>query len=82
MKTTLFNRAIINCSKIRFLYGIEETIVEPYMVTVDRAGNKVIYARDTKSNVLQRYEYSKIVNIKILEGDKFSPVAQLSPYYN
>lgn len=83
MKTTIFNSAISKRSKIRFLYGMEEVILEPYYVSVNKKGKKVLFGKIKGSNTIKMFEFSNIYNIKILELNKFSPIIPiLASNYN
>jgi hypothetical protein len=74
MKTEIFSSAIINRNKIRFLYGLSEVVMEPYYITREKTGKKVIYGRAYSSNEIKKFEYNKISNIKIIKGTRFSPI--------
>jgi hypothetical protein len=82
MKSQIFYDAIYNRKKIKFLYGMEEIILEPYFIACDRFGNKVIYGRPDYSNQVKKYEYKKIANIRVLNRLKFSPVIPIISYLN
>jgi hypothetical protein len=79
MKTELFTSAIKSRNKLRFLYNLEEVIMEPYYVTQNRAGKKVLYGRLSSSYEIKMFEYEQIVNIKILDNTKFSPIIPILP---
>jgi hypothetical protein len=74
MKTEIFSFAINNRNQLRFLYGLSEVILDPYYITRDKAGKKVIYGRINNSSEVKRFEYDKIVNIRVLKSRRFSPV--------
>lgn len=74
MKTALFSSAIYNRYRIKFLYGLEEVVIDPYYITSDNSGSKVIYGKSSCTNEIRKYEYRKIANIKIINSAKFSPV--------
>ncbi|MGE5399771.1 MAG: hypothetical protein ACM3S2_05160 [Ignavibacteriales bacterium] len=74
MKSQIFSSAIFNRYKIRFLYGLKEIVLEPYFITYDKSGNKVIYGKSDTSNEIKKYEFNRIVNIRILNQKRFSPV--------
>ena len=74
MKTEIFSFAINNRNQLRFLYGLSEVILDPYYITRDKTGKKVIYGRINNSSEVKRFEYDKIVNIKVLKSRRFSPV--------
>lgn len=74
MKTDIFIQAIRRRNYLRFLYGLQEILIEPYYVTVERSGRKVIYGKLKTTNEIKKFEYTKITNIKILDSLRFSPV--------
>ncbi len=79
MKTTIFINAIRTRSYLRFLYGLQEIYIEPYYITTERSGKKVIYGRVKRTNEIKKFEYEKIVNIRVLSNSKFSPVIPIIP---
>jgi len=82
MKTNIFNSAISNRSKIRFLYGMEEVILEPYYVSINKNGKKVLFGKLNGSSVIKMFEFSNIYNIKVLQLNKFSPIIPILASYN
>lgn len=78
MKSHIFSWAISNRYKVRFLYGIEEVVLDPYYFCIDKSGRKVIYGKTDYSNSIKRYEFGRIVNIKILNNVRFSPIIPLA----
>jgi hypothetical protein len=78
MKPEIFKYAIDNRNRIRFLYGLRETVIEPYCISRDKSGRKVIYGKPNASNEIKKYEFIKIANIRVLTENHFSaftPVA-------
>jgi len=73
MKTDIFIQAIRKRNNLRFLYGLQEVNLEPYYITKDRSGKKVIYGRLKNTNEIRKFEYDKIANIRIIESFRFSP---------
>lgn len=82
MKTSIFNSAISNRSKIRFLYGMKEITLEPYYVSVNKKGKKVLFGRLNGSNSIKVFEFCNIYNIKVLQLNKFSPIIPIIASYN
>ena len=74
MKTTIFQSAIKNRRKLRFLYDLQEVIMEPYFISINKKGSKVLYGRVSNSNEIVKFEYNKIINIKTLDLNRFSPI--------
>lgn len=74
MKTEIFSRAILSKRKVKFYYGIDEQIIEPYIITKEFDGRKVIYGKLLSSHQIKRFEYGKISNIKVLKSNSFAPI--------
>lgn len=74
MKSEIFSSAITNRNKIRFLYGLSEIVLDPYYISRERSGKKVIYGKVLTSNEIKKFEYERIANIKVLRNIRFSPV--------
>ena len=79
MKTDIFSAAIYSRSNLRFLYDLQEILIEPYYITRERSGKKVIYGRLKKTNEVRKFEYEKIMNIRVLNNLRFSPVIPIIP---
>ena len=79
MKTDIFLSAIYDRNNLTFLYGLQEVFIEPYYITRERSGKKVIYGRVKRTNEIRKFEYEKISNIKILNKLRFSPVIPIIP---
>ena len=79
MKTDLFSAAIYSRSNLRFLYDLQEILIEPYYITRERSGKKVIYGKVKKTNEVRKFEYEKISNIRVLNNFRFSPVIPIIP---
>ena len=79
MKTNIFLIAIKNRNNLKFLYGLTEIIIEPYYVTRETSGKKVIYGRVKRANEVRKFEYERISNIRVLKNVKFSPVIPIIP---
>jgi len=73
MKTDIFIQAIKRRNNLQFLYGLQLVNLEPYYISRNKIGQKVIYGRLKNSNEIRKFEYSKIANIKIVELFRFSP---------
>ncbi len=74
MKSEIFASAIHNRNKIKFLYGLNEVMLDPYYISREISGRKVIYGRLYNSSEIKKFEFQKIANIKVLENKKFSPI--------
>jgi hypothetical protein len=74
MKTDIFHEAMSNRNKLEFLYGLDRITLEPYYISRNREGKKVIFGRVNNSHEIRMFEYDKIVNITILQNSKFFPL--------
>lgn len=82
MKSFLFSNAINNRNRVKFLYNFEEIILEPYHISRNQKGKKVLYGKLNNSNQIRTFEFDRICNIKIFPFEKFSPVIPIIPSYN
>lgn len=74
MKSDIFIKAINNRYKVRFIYQLNEVVLDPYLVTYNKFGKKVIYGRVGNTSEIKYFEYDKIFNIKTYNGYQFSPI--------
>lgn len=79
MKSEIFSEAINRRNRLSFMYGFEKFIIEPYYISTDKYGRKIIFGKVGNSNEIKKFEYSKIVNIRILNRSRFSPVIPIIP---
>lgn len=79
MKTEIFNSAIKNRNRLKFLYGLDEILIEPYYLTIEKNGSKVIYGKVSNSSEIKKFSFSKIANIKVLDKKRFSPIIPIIP---
>ncbi len=79
MKTEIFEAAIKNRNRLRFLYGLNEVLIEPYYLTTEKSGAKVIYGKIYQSSEIKKFNFSRIANIKVLKKRKFSPIIPINP---
>jgi len=82
MKTEIFSSAIYNRNKIRFIYGLDEVLLEPYYIMREKSGKKVVYGRANNSNEVKKFEFNRIANIKVLGTARFSPIIRVSRLIN
>ena len=74
MKTEIFTYAIRKRRKIKFVYGAKAVILEPYFISINKYGRKVIFGRVDSTYEIREFEFIRIVNIKLLFSKKFSPI--------
>lgn len=79
MKSEIFRTAILTRRKLEFVYDLNRLSIEPYYIAVERNGKKVIYGKLNHSSEIKKFEYRKMVNIKLLMSNKFSPVIPIIP---
>ena len=82
MKSFLFMSAIANRNRVKFLYNFQEVILEPYYISRNKTGKKVLYGKIGSSNEIKIFEYDKMCNIKVFVYEKFSPVIPIIPSFN
>ncbi|MGE5430213.1 MAG: hypothetical protein ACM3QX_04015 [Syntrophomonadaceae bacterium] len=82
MKSQIFKSAIFNRFKIKFLYGLQEVELDPYFLSYDKNGQKVIYGKTNFSNEIKKYEFARIANIKVLCRNRFSPILPIASRIN
>ena len=73
MKTEIIVSAIRDRNNLKFLYNKKETIIEPYYLSWEITGGKIIYGRLYGTREIRRFEYEKIRNIRVMNDLKFSP---------
>jgi hypothetical protein len=79
MKSELFSLAIMNRNRVKFLYQLNEVVLDPYYITREKNGKKVIYGKMNNSNEIKKFEYDRIANIRVLRSIRFSPIIPLMP---
>lgn len=79
MKTEIFQSAIKNRNRVKFLYGLNEILIEPYYLSIEKNGSKVIYGKVFHSSEIKKYSYNKIANIKVIDKKRFSPIIPIIP---
>jgi len=82
MKSQIFLSAINRRRKVQFLYGIMEIILDPYYITRNSNGKKLVYGKLNYSSQVRAFEYNKISNLKVLEYSLFSPMIPILPVAN
>jgi hypothetical protein len=82
MKTQIFEAAIRNRNRISFIYNFIQVFIEPYYMTFEKDGSKVLYGKILQNNEIKKFDLNKIANIKVVEGRKFAPIVQLIPVEN
>lgn len=82
MKSDIFIQAILNRYKVRFLYNLNEITVDPYLITSNKSGKKVVYGRVNNTNEIRFFEYDKIMNLRTMSRNQFSPIIPIIPTIN
>ena len=82
MKSEIFSQAIHNRNTIKFLYLLNEVTIDPYLISQDKSGKKIIYGKTYNSSEIKKFDFDKIVNIKVLNKNKFSPVIPIIAQMN
>jgi len=81
MKSEIFENAIFNRNQIRFLYGLNEIVLDPYFIGRE-SGRKVIYGKLLNSSEIRKFKFYKIANIKIIGRIRFTPLIPIIPHIN
>ena len=82
MKSEIFSQAIHNRNTIKFLYLLSEVTIDPYFISQDKSGKKIIYGKTYNSSEIKKFDFDKIVNIKVLRKNKFSPIIPIIAQMN
>ncbi len=82
MKSEIFSSAIYNRNTIKFLYLLNEVTIDPYFISQDKSGKKIIYGKTYNSSEIKKFEFDKIVNIRVLRKNKFSPIIPIIAQMN
>ena len=82
MKSEIFSQAIYNRNTIKFLYMLNEVTIDPYFISQDKSGRKIIYGKTYNSSEIKKFDFDKIVNIKVLEKNRFSPIIPIIAQMN
>lgn len=82
MKSEIFSKAIHNRNTIKFLYLLNEVTIDPYFISQDKSGKKIIYGKTYNSSEIKKFDFDKIVNIKVLKKNRFSPVIPIIAQMN
>lgn len=80
MKTEIFKSAIKNRNRVKFLYGLDEIVLEPYYIATEKNGARVIYGKMLHSSEIRKFNYNKIANIKVIDSRRFSPIIPIIPF--
>jgi len=73
-KSDIFLKAINERNEIKFLYNLNEINIHPYYISKNKNGRKVLYGRLSNSQIIEKFEFKYMANIKILYDKKFSPI--------
>jgi hypothetical protein len=57
---------------------MEEINIEPYYISRNTFGRKIIYGRVKNTNKIRKFEYNKIANIRIRSSFRFSLLIPLN----
>lgn len=79
MKTEIFNSAIKNRNRLKFLYGLDEILIEPYYLTIERTAQKLFMEKFLIRSQIKKFNFSKIANIKVLDKKRFCPIIPIIP---
>lgn len=80
-KSEILSMAVREQVKVKFLYGLNEVVLDPYFILFEEDGTKAIYGKSSNEGDLRRYSCKKMANIRLLKMH-FNPVIPVSPSYN
>jgi hypothetical protein len=73
--------AIKNRTRIRFRYGINSIIVEPYFYKQNNSGKQTLYGRIVSKNEIGKFDFDKIIDVTTFNRRKFSPIIPITQLY-
>ena len=73
-KSDIFINAIKNRNEIQFIYNLRNILFHPYYISVDKLGHKILYGKVSNSQVIEKFEFKYMANIKVLNNKKFTPI--------
>ena len=73
-KSEIFITAVRERHEVKFLYNLRTIIIHPYYISKDKYGQKVVYGKLSNSQVIDKFKFKYMENIKILDDKKFSPI--------
>ncbi|MBE2280569.1 MAG: hypothetical protein IAE91_09270 [Ignavibacteriaceae bacterium] len=82
MKTEKFLSAIHHRFRVKFYYSAQEFVVDPYLISFDKNGNKILYAKEKNSDVVKKFDYKGMCNLKVLTDERFVPAIPVIPVAN
>ncbi|MCE1187707.1 MAG: hypothetical protein LWX56_01090 [Ignavibacteria bacterium] len=81
IKTEILTKAITEQVQVRFYYGLNEVVMDPYFILFEEDGTKAIYGMTAGNCALRRFSFKKIANIRLLPLH-FEPIVPVSPSFN
>jgi hypothetical protein len=82
MKTEILSKAIKNRNKIKLYYAMKNLIIDPYILSIDKDGKKIMYGKVNDSDTVLKFEFKRIYNIRVLEDESFAPRILNIPRYH
>ena len=82
MKSEIFSQAIYNRNTVKFLYMLNEVTIDPYFISLNKSGKKIIYGKANNSSEIRKFDFDKIVNIKVLKQNRFFPIIPIIAQMN
>lgn len=82
MKSEIFKKAISKNQNIRILYKFYQVEFEPFFLSMNKFGKKVILGRDNISNEIKEFEFNRIYNIKVLPKTKLLSIFPILKFLN
>jgi predicted DNA-binding transcriptional regulator YafY len=82
MKSEIFSQAIKEGRSVRFYYQLREVIIDPYFIFTEEDGTKALYGRSYSTSRFNKFDFERIVNIRLLPLREVKPIMPVSPLLN
>ncbi len=82
MKSEIFSQAIKEGRSLRFYYQLKEIILDPYFIFTEEDGTKALYGKSYSTSRLTKFDFERIVNIRLLPLREVKPIMPVSPLLN
>jgi len=81
-KSEIFEQAMESRVKVRFYYDLHEEIIDPYFIFTEEDGTKALYGKSNGDKKVMKYDFERIINIRVLKNEHFIPIIPLSTLIN
>ncbi len=81
-KSEIFAKAMANGMKVRFYYNLQEEVIYPYFIITEEDGTKALYGKSKEDKKVKKYDFKRIVNIRLLPNEHFIPLIPITTLFN